>query len=102
MDNLNRIARTGQQLLYFFRNKHGAVLASGTAKSDGQIALAFTYIVRQQINQERRNAVDELLRLGKRTDILRHLRMTSRIGPKRRNEMWIRQETHIKQQISII
>ena len=46
MDNLNRITSRGQQLLHFFRNKDRAVLASSAAKADGEIAFAFTHIMR--------------------------------------------------------
>src|SRR5579859_3940891 len=102
MDNLHRITCPSQQLFYFFRNKDGAMLASSAAKANGQIALAFAHIMRDQIDQQRGDAVNKFLCLWERPNILRDLRMSSGIRAKRWDEVWIRQKAHIKQQISII
>src|SRR5436309_6566795 len=96
MDNLHRVTRLGQQLLNFFSDKDRAVLASGAAKADGEVALAFAHIMRQKINQQRGDAVDKFLRLRERTDVLSHLRMASRIRAVRGDEMGVRQKANIK------
>src|SRR6478672_12302480 len=100
MNNFHRIAGCRQQLFYFFRNKYRAVLASSAAKADGEIAFAFTHVMRQQVNQQRGDAVNKLLSLWERANILRYLGMASGIWPECGDEVRIRQKAHIKQQVS--
>src|SRR5262252_3383132 len=102
MNHLHAISCFAQKFLHLFANQHRAVLATRTPEPDGQIALALAYVVWNQVDQKGGNAVDKLLRLRKRANVLRHLRMPSRIGPERWDEMRIGQETHIKEKIGIV
>lgn len=52
MNNFHPEARFGQPLFDLFSNKDRTMLAAGAAKADSQIALPFTYIVRDQVNQQ--------------------------------------------------
>ncbi len=65
MDGLHSITRLGQTLLDVFTDHHGAVLAAGAPKCNGQIALSFANIVRNQIDEQIRDTVNEFLCLGK-------------------------------------
>jgi hypothetical protein len=52
MLNLHPVSRLVQPLADFLGNHHGAVLAAGATKTDGEVAFAFVDVVRQQINQQ--------------------------------------------------
>src|SRR5438270_13141121 len=78
------------------------MLSAGTSEGDRQIAFAFPNVMRHQVNQQLRDAIDELLRLRKLADIGSDLGMLAGQRPKLRNEMWIRQEAYIENQIGIV
>ncbi len=80
VDHLHPVSRLGQPFAHFFRNHHRAVLAAGAAEGDGQITLAFADVVRQQIDQQLGNALDEFFGLRKRANVLRHLGIASGKG----------------------
>src|SRR5271167_4584677 len=63
--HLHVVSSLGQPLLDLFGNQHRAMFSSGASERDGQIALAFMNVVRNQIDQQLRDAVDELLGLRK-------------------------------------
>src|ERR1700678_4154521 len=98
MRNLQAVSRLVQALTNFFGNHYGTVLAAGATEADGEITLAFVDVMRQQINQEIRNAVNKFLSLGKRPDVFGHARMPSRKPTKLRHEMRVRQKKHVENQ----
>src|ERR1035438_6379374 len=61
--HLGVVPGLGQIARDLVRHHHRAVVAAGAAKGDGQVTLAFADIVRQQVNQQVRNAAGELHRL---------------------------------------
>ena len=65
MHDFDTISGAAQVLADFLGDHDGAVLASGTTERDSQVALAFVDVVRQQIDQQIRDARNELLRLRK-------------------------------------
>src|SRR5271169_6944495 len=77
MHNLDSVAGFPQASAHVLRNHHGAMLAARAAEGDRQVALAFPHIVRQEINQQLGDALDELFGLRKRTYVLRHLGVAS-------------------------
>ena len=58
-----------------FGNHHGAVLAARATDPNRQIALALFYVMRQQEREQIGDPVQRFLRLGERTNVLRHLWM---------------------------
>src|SRR5450755_4062686 len=70
MHDLHFVSRFAQPLVDICGDHHRAMLTAGTPKADSQIALALANVVRQQIDEKFRDAVDELLRLRKRADVL--------------------------------
>ena len=65
MHYLHPVLRFAQTFAHLFRDHDRAMLAAGTAEGDGQVALAFLNVVRQQIDEQLRDALDEFLGLGK-------------------------------------
>src|SRR5437764_12537199 len=75
---LHVIPGFGQSFSYVFSDHYRTMLSAGTPKSDCQVALAFADVVRHEVNEQVRNAVDELLRLRKLPNIRCNLRMLAR------------------------
>src|ERR1051326_2325988 len=78
------------------------MLASRTTKANGQVAFPFANIVRQKIRQQIGDAVNELSRLRKRTDVLGHLRMLAGVRTQTRNKVGIRQKAHVEHQVGVL
>src|SRR5712692_8030126 len=99
MHYLDFVGSLAQPLADLFGDHHRAMLPARTSEADGQIALPFPDIMRQQVHQQIRNPADEFLRLRKRPDVLRNPRMPSSQRPELRHKMRIRKEAHIEYQI---
>ena len=52
MHNFQAVSGFVQALSYLIGDHHRTVLAAGAAETDGEIALAFVDVVRQQVNQQ--------------------------------------------------
>src|SRR5580698_10289068 len=55
-----------------------SVVSAGAAERDREIALAFANVVREQIDQQLRDPLDEFLGLRERPDVARHAGMAAR------------------------
>src|SRR5947209_14403954 len=75
---------------------------TGAAKADGEIALAFANVVRQQIDEQLRDAFNEFAALRERTHILCNLGMATGKGPQLRHEVRIRQKADVEEQVAIL
>src|SRR6266700_330744 len=102
MDDLDLVSAASQALFHFFADEHRPMLSTRTTKADGQVALPLPHVMREQVDQQSGDAVNKLLRLRKRADVLGHLRMASGIRTKRGNEMRIGQKTHVEEQVGIV
>ena len=96
------VSRFLQSLGHVFRNHYGPVLASGTAESNRQIAFAFVNVMRQKVDEQIRDALDELGGLRKRADVFCDPGMAARERAKFRHEMRVGQKTNIEDQVGII
>ena len=65
MHDLHPVSRFVQALADLLRDHDRTMLAAGAAKADGQIALAFVDVVRQEIDQKIGNPQNKFLRLRK-------------------------------------
>src|ERR1700674_88653 len=101
MLNLHSVSRLVQALADFFRNHYGTVLSTGAAAADGEIALAFVNIVRQQIDQQIGNAPDEFLRLRNRPDVFGYARIAAGERPELRHEVRVGQKAYIEDQVGL-
>src|ERR1700683_1618652 len=101
MRGLDAIAVPRKAACYFFGNHHGAMLTTGAAKRQSEVALAFVDVVRQQKQQQIRHAIEKFPRLREADDVVLDLRVFSSQIPEFRNEVWIRQESDIEDQIGI-
>ena len=68
--NFHLESSPSQPLAYLLGDHHRPVLPARTSKADRQVALALANVMRQQIHQQVRNAIDELFRLRKRSYVL--------------------------------
>src|ERR1700733_12816126 len=80
-------------------NHNRTMMPARASEPDGEVALAFANIVRDQVNQQIGNAVDKLLRLWKRANIASHARVPSRELLELGNIIRIRQESDLEHQI---
>src|SRR5579864_7541158 len=78
------------------------MLSPGASESDGQVALAFANIVRHQVHQQVRDAIDEFLGLWKLPDICRDFGVPSRQRAELRYEMWIGQKADVEDQVGVV
>ena len=76
-------------------------MAAGAAEGDGQIALAFADVVRQQIDQQLRDAVDEFDGLRKRPDVARHAGVAAGQLLELRNVVRVGQKADVEDQVAI-
>src|ERR1035438_8710365 len=101
MDHLYVVPRFGQPFLDLFGNQYRAVLASGAAERDGEVALAFANVMRDQVNQQLRNPRDKFLGLREGQDVARHLRVAPGERTELRNKVGIGQEAHVEHQVGV-
>src|SRR5713101_7696926 len=102
MLHLHPVLSFAQAFAYLLRNHDGAVLASGAAEGDGQVAFAFLDVVGQQIYEQLRDARDELLGLGKRPDVPCDLRISSGERAELGDEVGIGEKADVEEQIGVI
>ncbi len=102
MNDLHRVSGFLQPLSHVFGNHHRAVLSTGASKTDRQIALAFMHVVRQQVDQQIGNAVDEFLGLREGPYVPCNLRIAPGERTKRGHEMRIGQESNVKYQVGVV
>ena|SRR5437879_5589468 len=102
MHYLDSIFGLAQAFPYLFRDHYRAVLSTGATECDGEVAFAFLDVVRQQIYEQVRDALDEFLGLGKRADVPGDLRIPPGERPEGGNKMWIGQEADIEEQVSVV
>ena len=102
MGDFNPVPRLLQPLGHIFRNHHRTMLASGAAEGDCQITFAFVDVVRQKVNQQVGDALDKFVRLRERKNVFCDLRIAPGQRPEFRDEMRVRQEADIKNQVSVI
>ena len=65
MAHFHSVTRFVQALGNVLGNHYRAVLTPGAAERDGEIALALSHIVRQQVDEHLGNAADKFLGLRK-------------------------------------
>ena len=63
--DLHLVPGLAQSRIYLFRDHHRAVLSTCASETNGQITFALMNVVRQQINQQLRDAINKFTRLGK-------------------------------------
>ena len=73
--------------------------SAGASEADGQVALAFALIERNQKIEQAPDFVDEPLRLGLRHHVLAHARINPGEGPQLGDEEWIRNEAHVEHDV---
>src|SRR5579872_5641200 len=81
MQHFHPIPCLPKALTNIFGDHHRAMLPAGAAERDREIAFSFPNIVRQQVNQQLRNPLDELARLRKRANVFCDLRITASKRP---------------------
>src|SRR5690242_630682 len=77
------------------------MMAARASKTDGQIALALSDVMRDEVDQQVRDAFDELLRLRERADITRHAGVPARQMLKLRDVIRIRQKADVENQVAV-
>src|SRR6266850_1719254 len=98
---LGPVARSAEALMNLLGDHHRAMMAARASEGDREIAFAFPDVVRQQINQQVRDALDKLDSLRERPDIARYLGIASGELLERRNVIGIGQEPDIENQVAI-
>src|SRR5581483_11827044 len=77
------------------------MLPAGASEGDRQIAFAFADVMRHEIDQQFRDAIDEFFRLRELADIGCDFRMLPRQRTEFGNKVRIRQKANIKYQVGI-
>src|SRR5258708_31402134 len=90
-----------QVLAYGIGHGHGAVLAARASKRNSQVALAFTDVMGNEVDQQLGDPLQELNGLRKRLNVLGDLRVASGEMAELRDVVRVRQKAHIEDQIAI-
>src|SRR5579863_1652367 len=99
--NFCMIAVARQRLPDRFGQHHGTVPPARAAYRDCEIALPFLNVVRDQINQKIRYALQEFVRLREGFDIARHSRILAGKWTQPRDKVRVGKEAHIENQIGV-
>ena len=99
MRRLNAVALLAEAFGDLFGDGDGAVLASGAAEGDGEVALPFLDVMRQQEQEHLGDAVEEFLRLGKVADVGGDLGMPAGELAELGDEVGIGQEAHVEDEV---
>src|SRR5215470_3987219 len=102
MHHFHFISTLPQSLPDVFGNHDRAMLPSGAAETDRQIALSLANVMREEVDEEIRDATDEFLRLRKRPDVLGDTRMPSCQRPELGYKVRIGQEANVEHQVSVV
>src|ERR1700722_19445535 len=79
------VSRASQALANLARDHNASMVAARAPERNGEITFALRDVMRQQIDQQVRDARDELRRLWKRPDVARHARILAGEMFERRN-----------------
>src|SRR5207244_5616640 len=90
----------GEAFAELFGEDDAAVAAAGAADRDGEIALSFRAILRNQESEHRFEAREEFLCLRSLEDPLRHARIGSGMRLEALDEIGIRQEANVEDQVA--
>src|SRR6516162_8004988 len=101
MHDLYPVARLPQVLADFFRDHDAAVLAAGTAEADGEVAFPFLHVMRQKVDEQVGDAIDELPRLRKRANVFCDLWIASGQRAELGHKVRVGQEAHVKNQVRV-
>src|SRR6266852_7456536 len=101
MDHFRGVSALFERLLYRLSHRDGAMLPSRAAKGNRQVAFSLTDVVGNQIGEQAFDAAQKFSGLGKRANVAAHFRVFSRVAAEARDEMRIRQETNIKNQVGV-
>src|SRR2546429_5486355 len=82
------------------RERDAAVPATRAADRDREVALSFRPIVRNEERQQRLEALEELLRALPLQDPARHARVGSGMRFQSLDEVGIRQEAHVEDEVA--
>src|SRR5581483_8512914 len=100
--DLDAVIGAAEALGDILGDHYRAVLAAGATERDGQVALAFADVVRDQVDEQLRDARNELACLGKRADVFRHPLVPACESSELGDEVRIGQETDVKDQVSVL
>src|SRR5256885_4624330 len=101
MHHFDPVVGASKALADIFRNHHRAVLASGTAECNRQVAFALVNVMGDQVDQQIGDASNEFASLRERTDVFRDALITPGKRPELRNEVGIGEKPDIENQIGI-
>src|SRR5579872_2130576 len=101
MGFLNAIPGLGQALAKLVGDHHAAMVSAGAAEGNSEIALPFLNVMRQEVDQEIGNTLDELLGLRERPDVARYAGVLPAEFLERGNVVGVGQETNIEHQVAI-
>src|SRR5579859_3375976 len=99
--NFDAISSAPQVLAHVLGNHHRAMLSPSAAESNGEIALSFVDVVRNQIHQQAGDTRDELAGLRKGSNVFRHPGVATRQRAEFGNEMRVGKETNVEDEVSI-
>src|SRR5260370_631475 len=101
MSYLGFETRVRQGAADFIGNHYRAMPSPGTAERDGQVALSFAYIVRQEIDQQVCNTTHKFRSLRERADVSCYTGVFSGQVLKSRNVVGVGKKPDVKHQVAI-
>jgi hypothetical protein len=102
VDDFHAVSGLAEGLADIFGNHNGAMLATGAAEGNGEITLPFANVVRQEIDEEFGDPINEFLGLRERPNVLGYLRITASQGPEFRDEVRVREKAHIEHEVGVL
>ena len=101
MQGLDLVAGFAKALAEFFGHHHASVLAAGAAEGDGQVAFALFDVMREQVEHELGDTIEELSRLRESADVGGDFRIEAGLLAEFGDEVGVGQEANIENHIGV-
>src|SRR5215203_1573546 len=100
-DSYANTGDSAQPFLQRLGDSDRTMTAARASYANGQVRLSFADVLRHQKFQQVQRVLEELVRRFGAIEILEHLRVAAGMRPELRDEVWIRQEPDVEQQVRI-
>src|SRR5947208_1279526 len=101
VDDVRRVTELVEEPSELFCQRHRAMAAPGAADRDRQIGLALALVAREQELEKALEVLEELSALRIVEDELSHARVAPVEGSEPRDEVRVRQEAHVEDQVGV-
>ena len=101
MRDVHLVSGRREILPYLIRDHDRTMMAASAAEADREVALSFFYVVRKEVNQQVRDALDEFAGLREGANVSRDARVTSREFLEARDVVRVGKKPDVENEVGI-